>query len=190
MDCYIDKARMPGNVNVQNKISSDLSQTLVHKWRSEEQAIMIGTNTALNDNPKLNVRNWSGNDPLRLVLDKNLRLPMELHLFDQSVPTIVFTQKKKQSIKNLQYRTIDFNNLPLELCKELYAENIQSLLIEGGAILLNAFIDAGLWDEAKVFISPKHFIQGVSAPVLKNAALASNDSIQEDYLYFYKNMKQ
>lgn len=190
IDGFIDKKRIPGIDLGQNKISSGLSQILVHKWRSEEQAIIIGTHTALNDNPRLNVRKWIGKDPIRMVIDKNMRLPLKLHLFNQLTPTMVFTQKKTESKNNLEYITTEFKNIPLEICLELFNRNIQSLFIEGGAVLLNAFIDAGLWDEARVFISPACYEQGVKAPVLKNAIISSSDIIATDHLYCYKNNKQ
>ncbi|MDQ3192604.1 MAG: bifunctional diaminohydroxyphosphoribosylaminopyrimidine deaminase/5-amino-6-(5-phosphoribosylamino)uracil reductase RibD [Bacteroidota bacterium] len=189
IDGYIDKVRLPGQESMQNKISSNLSQVLVHKWRSQEQAIMVGTNTALYDNPKLNVRCFSGNDPIRIVIDKNLRLPFELHLFDQSIPTLVFTQQEKESKNNLQYISINLKNLPAEISNELYNRNIQSLFIEGGSILINSFIEDGIWDEARVFISPMHYEKGIKAPVLKNADLVSTDTIEFDFLNCYKNNK-
>jgi len=148
-------------------ISNELSHTLVHKWRSEEQAIMVGTNTAHLDNPQLNVREWSGKNPLRVVLDKTLRLSKDLHLFDRSIPTVVFTSCEKKSQKNLEYVNIDFKNpiIP-QILEELYRREIQSIIIEGGAELLNSFIKNDIWDEMRVFIGNKIFGNGIKAPEL------------------------
>jgi len=150
-----------------NRISNELSHTLVHKWRSEEGAIMVGTNTAHLDNPQLNVREWSGKNPLRVVLDKTLRLSKNLHLFDQSIPTVVFTSCEKKAHKNLEYVNIDFeNNVIPQILEELYKREIQSIIIEGGSQLLHSFLKNDSWDEMRVFISNKIFGNGIKAPEL------------------------
>ena len=187
LDGFIDKNRTKQDKG-QNKISAELSGILVHKWRSEEQAIMVGTNTALNDNPKLNVRNWTGANPMRIVLDKELSLPSSLHLFDQKIPTLVITKVKRKSLDNLEYILSDFKNIPESVCKILYERNIQSIIVEGGAVLLNAFIDSGLWDEARVFIAPVSYNSGKKAPVLKNSVVISKDTVEIDSLFCFKNM--
>ncbi|MDP4228274.1 MAG: bifunctional diaminohydroxyphosphoribosylaminopyrimidine deaminase/5-amino-6-(5-phosphoribosylamino)uracil reductase RibD [Bacteroidota bacterium] len=171
------------------RISNELSHTLVHKWRSEEQAIMVGTNTALMDNPQLTTRKWPGKNPIRIVLDRNLRLPASLHLFDQSVPTLVFNEKSNQEQANLTYIQIDFNDNPIDsVLNELYIRNIQSVIIEGGAELLNSLIKAGKWDEARIFTADKYFNQGVKAPVL-NAEPDYRDSLGKDLLEVFRNKK-
>lgn len=148
-----------------NWITSPFSKKLVHQWRSEEQAIMIGTNTALNDNPKLTVREVDGKDPLRVVLDLNLRLPQHLHIFDGSTPTLVFNFIKSEQNDNLEFVKIDkAQDLIPQVLTELYNRNILSVIIEGGAQLLQTFIDQDLWDEAKVFIGNKKFKSGLKAP--------------------------
>jgi len=150
-----------------NRISNELSHTLVHKWRSEEQAIMVGTNTAHIDNPQLDVREWSGKDPLRIVLDKTLRLSKGLYLFDRSIPTIVFTSCKIKSEKNLEYVNIDFKkNIIPQILEELYRREIQSIIIEGGTQLLHSFIKNEMWDEMRIFIGNKKFGNGINAPEL------------------------
>lgn len=171
------------------RISNELSQTLVHKWRSEEQAIMVGTNTAMMDNPQLTTRKWPGKNPIRIVLDRNLRLPASLHLFDQSVPTIVFNEKSNQEQANRTYIQIAFSDKLIDsVLNELYKRNIQSVIIEGGAKLLNSFIEAGKWDEARVFTADKYFREGVKAPIL-NAEPNSQDWLKKDLLQVFRNKK-
>lgn len=149
-----------------NWITTPASKKLVHQWRSEEQAIMVGTNTALNDNPQLNVREIKGKNPLRIVLDLNLRLPEELHLFDKSTPTLVLNGIKNEKEDKLEFIKIKKDNLIQEILNELYKKEIQSVIIEGGAQLLTSFINQNLWDEARVFTGIKKFEKGLKAPVL------------------------
>ena len=111
----------------------------------------MGTNTALLDDPELTTRLWEGNSPIRLVLDMNLRLPLHLKLFDKKVKTIVFNNVKQEENENLIYYKIEKEkNIVSEISKALYQLNIQSVIVEGGAKLLQSFIDADLWDEARV----------------------------------------
>lgn len=155
----------PADKNESKQISGAEASQLVHKWRAEEDAIMVGTNTALGDNPKLDVRNWEGKNPIRIVLDKTLRLPETLNLFDGSIPTLVFTEKAKGSRENLDYITIKFDNTLMQnLLAELHNRNILSVIVEGGTQLLDSFIKANLWDEARVFIAPFEMKEGVKAP--------------------------
>ncbi|MFI5134985.1 MAG: bifunctional diaminohydroxyphosphoribosylaminopyrimidine deaminase/5-amino-6-(5-phosphoribosylamino)uracil reductase RibD [Chitinophagales bacterium] len=167
-------------------ISNDYSKTLTHRWRSEEAAIMIGTNTAAKDNPKLDARLWNNNNPLRVVLDRNLKLSSSLHLFDHSVPTIVMTEKSKQPEDNLDFFQIDFSkDLLRNLLRHLYEKQIQSVLIEGGAKLLQSFIDEKLWDEARIFIAPHFLSSGTPAPKISGQQV-SEEKIFEDRLLVYK----
>lgn len=152
---------------IQRHITDRIVQRLVHKWRTQEDAIMVGTNTALFDNPALNAREWTGRNPLRIVLDRNLRLPIDLKLFDKSEPTIVFTAQKKESEPNLTFIQLDFEkNWINEMLNELYKLKIQSVVIEGGSQLLNAVIANNIWDEAIVFMSPKTITDGIKAPLI------------------------
>jgi diaminohydroxyphosphoribosylaminopyrimidine deaminase/5-amino-6-(5-phosphoribosylamino)uracil reductase len=163
-------------------ISNEYSRMLMHKWRSQEAGIMVGTNTALNDDPILDARMWNGNNPHRIVLDRTLRLHPSLHLFDHSVPTIVFSERHKSNEINLQFIQIDFNQSIIEqLLHHLYELQIQSLLVEGGTQLLKSFIDAGCWDEARIFITPNFFQEGVAAPRL-NGTIISKTNIGTDQL--------
>ncbi len=163
-------------------ISSSDSKKLVHQWRTEEQAILVGTNTAEMDNPKLTARLAEGNQPLRIVLDKSLRLSKDLALFDKSVPTLVYTEKNTQYIADgIIYATIDFNHLHQSLLLDLFTRNIQSIIIEGGKQTLQSFIDLELWDEARVFISPNKLVQGIKAPQITgrehSSQFVSNDNL-------------
>lgn len=157
-----------------NWITSPFSKKLVHQWRSEEQAIMIGTNTAINDNPELTVREVKGKNPLRVVLDINLRLPKHLNVFDGSTPTLILNSIKSETKQNLEFVKIDKNKelLP-QILSELYKRNILSVIIEGGAQLLQSFIDQNLWDEAKVFVGNKTFSEGLKAPTLRGQPINS-----------------
>lgn len=171
-------------------ISNPYSQQLVHKWRSEEHAILVGTNTVIADNPKLNVRSWFGNNPIRIVLDKDLRIPKNRKVFDESVRTIVLTEsiiKSQESRENLIFEQIDFNkNVAKQICAILQKHKIQSVIIEGGTQTLQTFIDANLWDEARVFIGDTTFQNGIKAPIL-SARIALEQKIKNDILKIYKN---
>ncbi len=164
-DGFIDKVRDPADKQGVQWITDETSRALVHKWRVEVQSILIGTNTALIDNPRLTIRHWSGKNPLRLVIDRNGRLPSDLNLFDGSVETVVFACKERKSRKNLNFVSIDRqkNNIK-SILEYLYEQEIQSLMVEGGATILYEFIRLGLWDEARIFIGPKEFKAGVEAP--------------------------
>lgn len=168
-------------------ISTAESKKLVHRWRTEEQAILIGTNTAEMDNPKLTARLANGNQPLRIVLDKNLRLSKDLALFDKSVPTLVYTEKSPQSIADdIIYTTIDFNHLHRSLLVDLYTRNIQSIIIEGGKQTLQSFIDLELWDEARVFISPNKLVQGIKAPLITGSQSKSQSISDDNLIYTFR----
>ena len=166
-DGFIDVVRNPNMVGRPTWITGCYEQTLVHKWRSEEQAVMVGTNTAMSDNPLLNIRRWHGRQPLRVTIDRQLRLPASLHLFDETLPTLIFTEKQQPDTIHISYATIPFDELlPHHILDELYRRNIISILIEGGTRLLQTFIDAGLWDEARIFTGTSAFGNGVKAPVM------------------------
>jgi diaminohydroxyphosphoribosylaminopyrimidine deaminase/5-amino-6-(5-phosphoribosylamino)uracil reductase len=124
-----------------------------------------GTVTALKDNPSLTVRDWSGPHPLRLVIDRFGKLSPTLTLFDGKIPTLVFTEKGSPQHENAETVFMEFEKNPLQaIFDELYRRNIQSIMVEGGGILLQAFTEAGLWDEARVFVGEKWFVSGVEAP--------------------------
>ncbi len=171
-------------------ISGPLSRKLVHKWRSEEAAIMVATNTARYDNPRLNVRDWSGKDPVRVVIDRQLRLPAELHLFDHTQPTLCYNSFKEEKQENLQWIKIDapdeLSFLKL-LLADLYQKKMPSLIVEGGSHLLCMMVAHQMWDEARVFIAPQSFGKGISAPPLPSSAKTDEKQIGDDLLLFYQN---
>lgn len=174
-DGFIDLFRNEGSPVI---LSTPLTSMLVHKKRAEHAAILVGTRTAELDNPSLNVRNWYGRPPVRLVIDRKLSLPATLHLFDGSVPTLVFTERSHNPLPNVEYLPINFEQdiLP-QIMQVLYERNLQSLLVEGGSTLLQSFIDANLWDEAFVEESPIHLISGVNAPKMND----KNSYVNEQY---------
>jgi diaminohydroxyphosphoribosylaminopyrimidine deaminase/5-amino-6-(5-phosphoribosylamino)uracil reductase len=149
-------------------ITNTYSRQLVHKWRSEEQAILVGTQTVIDDNPKLNTRDWAGNNPIRVVLDLNNRIPEENAVFDNQVKTIVFTKSTNATNKeNTIFERIDFEqNIAQQILDVLYQHQIQSVIIEGGRQTLQTFIDANLWDEARIFVGNLSFQSGTKAPIL------------------------
>lgn len=163
-DGFISQWPLPQNKK-DNWITSPESKTLVHQWRSEEQAILIGYNTALYDNPLLTTRLAAGKNPLRVVLDEKLELPLSLNIFNTEAKTIVFNGKINDLTNNIQCVKIDFKNLIPELFNHLYSKKISSLIVEGGTKTLQRFIDQQLYDEARIFVNPtKTFEQGINAP--------------------------
>ncbi len=170
------------------RISNEFTNRLVHKWRSEEAAILVGTNTALRDDPALTTRLWPGRNPVRLVIDKELALPMHLKLFDDSARTIVFNYKKQQEGEKLSYCKLNAaENIIPQILHALYEKQIQSVIVEGGAKLLQSFVDAGSWDEARVITNSSMMIgEGLNAPVLKDDILLSEQKIENDIISFIK----
>lgn len=161
-DGFIDLERTEGRPVV---LSSPLTSMLVHKRRAESDAIMVGTRTALLDNPTLTVRNWYGHNPVRIATDRKHVLPQDSHLLDNSVPTLIFTEQPHSGKENLEYITLDYRTdiLP-QILSTLYRRNIQSLMVEGGSNLLESFIRLGAWDEIVIEKSDKMLYSGVKAP--------------------------
>ncbi|KQB39159.1 Riboflavin biosynthesis protein RibD [Flavobacterium aquidurense] len=154
-------------------ITNQYSRQLVHKWRSEEQAILAGTQTVIDDNPKLNTRDWSGNNPVRVVLDQNNRISKDSFIFDDSIKTIVFTKSETNgSTENTNFEIIDFNqDIIPQILAVLYQHQIQSVIIEGGLQTLQSFIDENIWDEARIFIGKSIFRKGTKAPIIQKKNL-------------------
>jgi diaminohydroxyphosphoribosylaminopyrimidine deaminase/5-amino-6-(5-phosphoribosylamino)uracil reductase len=171
------------------RISSEMTNKLVHRWRSEESAILVGSRTVMLDNPYLNNRSGMGAQPVRIVLDRQLSLKKDFYLFDGTVKTIILNEiKNEEGI--LTYSTLDKGrNLPEAVCKALLKNNIQSVLIEGGAQILSFFLQAGCWDEARVITNSKMKVErGICAPVLLNATLHEEDRFEDDIIsYFYNH---
>jgi diaminohydroxyphosphoribosylaminopyrimidine deaminase/5-amino-6-(5-phosphoribosylamino)uracil reductase len=170
-------------------ITNAYSQQLVHKWRSEEQAILVGTQTALKDNPKLNLRHYEGKNPTRIVIDRDLKLPSSLALVDTSQATVVFHDHKltKASQYNLSFEALDFErNLPEQILSSLYEKGLQSVIIEGGAMTIQSFIDHKLWDEARVFIGKNEIKDGLKGPVLDQKPTRT-EWLEGDQLNYFQN---
>lgn len=170
-------------------ISNTYSRQLVHKWRSEEHAILVGTTTVLDDNPKLNVRKWFGKSPIRILIDKDLKIQKRYHILDSSVKTIVLTQVKDKSrwLSAIEYVVIDFSkNLPKEICNALFKYNITSVIIEGGAKTLQSFIDSDIWDEARVISGQDSLSDGLKAPSF-SGSLQRSSKIGKDTLKVFRN---
>ncbi|HEX5651584.1 MAG TPA: bifunctional diaminohydroxyphosphoribosylaminopyrimidine deaminase/5-amino-6-(5-phosphoribosylamino)uracil reductase RibD [Chitinophagaceae bacterium] len=168
-------------------ISNELSNRLVHQWRSQESSILVGTATALADNPSLTTRLWPGASPLRLILDLSLRLPPSLHVFDQTVKTIIFNKLREGEEGNLHYYKIsESQNLVQQLLHALYQLKIQSVMVEGGARLLQSFLNEGCWDEARVITNEHLKIEkGLAAPRLGNAWQTGEQELASDRIRFY-----
>ncbi len=172
----------------QQQISGKLAQRLVHKWRSEEQAILVGSRTALYDNPRLNTRLWHGPSPLRLVIDKNLLLPPHLHLFDGSQPTVVYTYRHQEDREHLYFVQLQEDELILpQIMQDLHRRNVLSVMVEGGTFLLESLLQANLWDEALVFKSlHKTLGEGIKAPGMAFGQLQSIQTLGPDQLLHYR----
>lgn len=165
-DGFIDKKRDDYTIPAE-MLSSQETQQRVHRLRSEVAAIMVGTHTALLDNPSLSVRYWSGKSPVRVVLDRYLRIPSHYHLLDGNISTIVFADRECPANGNIRYVKIDFSQSVLPQIMKYLCENcIVSLLVEGGGILLNSFLENSLWDEIHMETSPVILNDGVKAPLL------------------------
>ncbi len=162
-------------------ISNSSSRQLVHKWRAEEDAILVGKNTAKYDDPALNVRDWVGKNPVRLVIDSKLELPQDLKLFDQAVPTICYNTIKSEEKGNLEFVKFKSGFSIQQILDDLQKRKIQSLIVEGGTYLLQKFLESELWDEARVFTSQNKFGEGIAAPSITKPA-SEILSIQEDRL--------
>lgn len=164
-DNYIDK--MPNAKSSQKgvRITDEACQRLVHQWRSEEQAILVGTNTAVNDNPSLTTRLVEGKNPLRIAWDLHERIPENSCLKDRETPTIIFTTNASNvSAENLEYVVASPETLVSKTLEILYQKRIQSLIVEGGTKTLQTFIDQNLWDEARIFTTTETFGEGIAAP--------------------------
>lgn len=157
-------------------ITNNFSKQLVHKWRAEEQAILVGTNTVLQDNPNLTTRNWTGNNPIRIVIDKEEKLSNNLSVFNNKSKTIRITKKDINFSKNIAE----------QICTFLYTKGINSVIIEGGSKTLQTFINENLWDEARVFTGNVSFKKGIKAPnFLKK--MDFEKTITNDTLKIYVN---
>jgi len=172
-------------------ISNKWSNRIVHKWRTEEAGILIGTNTALSDNPELTARLWPGKNPVRIVLDMDLRLPSSLKLFNGNVKTIVLNGKKDEDSDKVVFKKLqDQQPLVPSILSALYELRILSILVEGGSKLLQTFIDYGIWDEIRMITNEElEIIEGISSPEFRDAQLVKSDSFGSDTIRHYRNLK-
>jgi diaminohydroxyphosphoribosylaminopyrimidine deaminase/5-amino-6-(5-phosphoribosylamino)uracil reductase len=161
----------------------------VHKWRGEEDAILVGKNTVAIDNPQLNTRLWPGKSPKRVVIDRRLELGQDLNIYDQSVDTIVFNDVKTDIEGKIKYIALeDFDRfVPQYILFQLYLQDIQSVIIEGGAKTLKSFIEAGLWDEARIFTGKSVLGRGIEAPVVTGAKFEESLSGEDLLKILYNN---
>jgi diaminohydroxyphosphoribosylaminopyrimidine deaminase/5-amino-6-(5-phosphoribosylamino)uracil reductase len=168
-------------------ITNEFTNRLVHKWRSEETSIIVGTNTALLDDPSLTTRLWQGKNPIRLIFDMNLRLPSSLKIFNKQVKTIIFNKIKHEEKNDLIFYKLETGNILEETIKALHEMNIQSIIVEGGAKLLKSFINAGLWDEARLICNEQLNIgNGVNSPAF-NGVLQKQERYFSDVISYYNN---
>jgi len=172
-------------------ISNALSRQLVHKWRSEEQAILVGTKTVLDDNPKLDTRNWNGKNPIRIVLDKSGKIPKESHVFDGKTKTIIITEQENLTLfSNCIFENAIFEvSLPQKIMAILYKHEIQSLIVEGGSQTLQSFIDANLWDEIRLFRSNAVMLDGVKAPRIAIKKAIHQTLLDDEFVTFFNDDK-
>lgn len=171
-------------------ISNNYSRQLTHKWRCEEMAILVGTRTVLDDNPALTTRDFVGKNPVRIYLDRNHKIDASFAIANSESKTICLCAEfPLKPIDQIIYKKIDFDNLPAEVNRICVEENIQSIIIEGGSHTLQQFIDAEMWDEARVFKSDVILNEGVKAVTLNNAVQVSKQKIQDNILTYYKNKR-
>lgn len=165
-------------------ISNARSRQLVHKWRAEEAAVLVGKNTAKYDDPALNVREWVGNNPLRLVIDSRLELSESLKLFDEAVPTVCYNTVKSANKGSLEYVKLKSGFSVQDILEDLENRKIQSLIVEGGSFLLQKFLASGFWDEARVFTGQNRFGEGIKSP---NVPFPASETffVEEDLLQIY-----
>jgi diaminohydroxyphosphoribosylaminopyrimidine deaminase/5-amino-6-(5-phosphoribosylamino)uracil reductase len=173
-------------------ISNPLSRQMVHKWRTELDAILVGKNTVQYDDPQLTARDWSGKNPVRLVIDHQLALSDKLKIFDKEQKTILFhTKAEKRNLNGVDSIQLGHENFLKEMMTFLFEQKIQSVLVEGGAQTLQSFIEADLWDEARIFKAAVNFEKGIKSPQLNNHKLVFQknimDSNQKDVLSIYQN---
>jgi diaminohydroxyphosphoribosylaminopyrimidine deaminase/5-amino-6-(5-phosphoribosylamino)uracil reductase len=168
-------------------ITNETSRTAVHKMRAAESSILVGTKTVLADNPSLTVRDWEGSSPLRVVIDRELKIPEDANVFSSDAKTLVITEKEKLDTEKIQYKQMSFSEeLPKQIASVLFHSNIHSVLIEGGRKTLQSFIDADLWDEAFVYTGITEFNDGILAPAF-SGDLLSEEKIGLDSVQHFKN---
>ena len=183
LDGFLDQIRKDGEQKI-NWISEPETKTLVHKWRSEEQSILVGRNTITNDNPSLTVRDYGGMNPIRLVIDSQLQISGNLNIYSKDAPTIVFNRVKDKKENNVEWIKIKETSTN-SILEELYRRGIQSVFVEGGSRTLQYFIIDNLWDEARVIVGQKYFKEGYKAPIINKVPIKSMP-FGKDMIHYYK----
>lgn len=166
-------------------MTSSESKKLVHKWRAEEDAILVGRITAEKDNPSLTVREIEGSNPIRILIDKDLKLSADFNLFNNDAKTIIFNQIKSEKNNSNNYIKINFNDLTKNILQELHKQNIQSIIIEGGRNTLQSFIDKKLWDEARIFTTNKTLTEGVKPPAIEGKIISEDETGGDRFKILY-----
>lgn len=186
-DGFIDYQRTSREFGQPSWITGQKALVKVHEMRASEDSILVGTNTALKDNPSLTVRHCPGKNPLRLVIDNRLQLPENLSIFDKKAPTIVFNSLVSKSKANLNYVKINFeSDVEKQILEHLFQLKILSLIVEGGRKTLSGFIEKGLWDEAFRFVGNKQFEKGTRAPKIDGVPFQT-ENFDDDKLFIYRN---
>lgn len=183
-DGFLDKERVANETGI-NWITQPETKKIVHQWRAEESAILVGKITALNDNPSLTVREVEGKNPIRILLDSRLETPMNAQLFNDEAPLLVFNTIKSDKLDHIEWIQLEHLS-PALILSELHKRSIQSLIVEGGKMVLESFIQANLWDEARVLVGKPIFERGIVAPQLKTD-FTSQTKLGQDEFYLYKN---
>lgn len=175
------------NGNNRMLITNEITNRIVHKWRSEEAAIVVGTRTVLQDNPMLTNRYYFGGSPVRMFVDKHLGVQGNFHLLNNEAATIIFNTLKDEAGERLTYAKISFEEeVEKQILQYCFEKNVLSIIVEGGAKLLQSFIDAGLWDEYRVITNTTmQAYEGVAAPSLKGALLLRSEEIFYDRIDYY-----
>lgn len=177
------------NEQSENWITNSVSKQLVHVWRAEEDAILVGKNTVITDNPELTVREAKGKNPLRIVIDRKNELAKNLKIFNAESKTVVLNELLSKEEANIELVKVNFNeSLPSLVNRVCVQRNLPSVIIEGGAQILQQFIAEGMWDEARIFTADKSFIEGITAPRIKGKLIAK-EVIKSDTLRILKNEK-
>jgi diaminohydroxyphosphoribosylaminopyrimidine deaminase/5-amino-6-(5-phosphoribosylamino)uracil reductase len=182
LDGYLDKPRAENETGV-NWISSIETKSLVHKWRGEEQSILVGRNTIINDNPSLTVREYKGKNPVRIVIDSQLQISGDVNIYSPEAPTIVFNRIRNEKKENVEWVKIGETSTK-NILDELYKRGIISVFVEGGSRTLQYFIIDNVWDEARVVVGDKKFGEGVKAPIINRVPVDSY-SFGNDKIYYY-----
>ena len=175
------------NEQKQYWLTNSESKKLTHKWRTEEQGILVGANTVAVDDCELTARLWQGKNPMRAVIDRKLVLPADRKIFNGEAVTLIFNEMKTGERGSNRYIWIDFNgNVVGQILQKLYELQIQSLIVEGGPYTLNRFLEQGLWDEARIFVTAQQLKEGKTAPVIKQS-YTDELEIEKDVLRTYFN---